>query len=172
MDPSRGFLAGYHLVAGTLLRIVPALVLMQHGAQKLFGVLGGAGGTGGSVPLASLLGVGAILEFFLGALVVLGLFTRPAAFVLSGEMAVAYFIGHAPKGFWPILNGGEPAILLCFVFFYVAAAGAGPWSLDALRGPSRERQRRPRMAGAHARDTAVFSPAPRPASSSLRPRAP
>lgn len=139
MDPYRGFLARYHVVAGTLLRIVPALVVMQHGAQKLFGVLGGTGGTGGTVPFASLLGLAATLEFFLGALVVLGLFTRPAAFVLAGEMAVAYFIGHAPKGFWPIQNGGEPAVLLCFVFFYVAAAGAGPWSLDALRGPGRGR---------------------------------
>jgi len=142
MMPANTFLARYLDVAGTLLRVVPSLVLMQHGAQKLLGVLGGAGGTGGTVPLASLLGLAAILEFFLGALVVLGLFTRPAAFVLAGEMAVAYFIGHAPKGFWPILNGGEPAILLCFVFFYVAAAGPGPWSLDARRGTGRERKRR------------------------------
>jgi len=122
----------YRVVAGTLLRVVPALLLMQHGAQKLFGVLGGAGGSGGTVPLGSLLGLGGVLEFFVAALVVLGLFTRPAAFLLAGEMAVAYFIGHAPKGFWPIQNGGEPAILNCFVFFFIAAAGAGPVSADAL----------------------------------------
>lgn len=125
-------LALYRLVALTLLRIVPALLLMQHGAQKLFGALGGVDGTGGTVPLGSLFGLGGILEFFVAALVVVGLFTRPAAFLLSGELAVAYFLGHAPKGFWPLLNGGEPAVLYCFIFFYLAAAGAGPLSVDAF----------------------------------------
>ncbi|HEY0841031.1 MAG TPA: DoxX family protein [Vulgatibacter sp.] len=130
-------LALYRLVALTLLRIVPALLMMQHGAQKLFGVLGGVDGAGGTVPLGSLFGLGGVLEFFVAALVVIGLFTRPAAFLLSGEMAVAYFMGHAPKGFWPVLNGGEPAILNSFIFFYLAAAGAGPLSVDALLSRSR-----------------------------------
>ncbi len=87
-------------------------------------------------PLASLAGVAAILEAFGGALLLLGLFTRPVAFLLSGEMAVAYFIGHAPQGFWPILNQGHPAILFCFVWLYLSAAGPGPWSVDAVRRPS------------------------------------
>jgi putative oxidoreductase len=73
-----------------------------------------------------------VLEVFGGLLVLVGLFTRPAAFILSGEMAVAYFIGHAPQGLWPVLNQGSPAILFCFLFLYISAAGPGPWSLDAL----------------------------------------
>ena len=72
-----------------------------------------------------------MLETFGGPLILLGLFTRPVAFILSGEMAFAYFIGHAPGGLWPVLNQGHPAILFCFVFLYFSAAGGGPWSLDA-----------------------------------------
>jgi len=81
----------------------------------------------------SLAWVAGFLEVFGGAFLLVGLFTRPVAFVLSGEMAVAYFIGHAPHGFWPVLNQGHPAILFCFTFLYISATGAGPWSLDALR---------------------------------------
>lgn len=86
------------------------------------------------MPLLSQLGLGAVLEVVGGSLLVLGLFTRPVAFLLAGEMAVAYFQFHAPKGFWPTVNGGQLAILFCFVWLYFSAAGAGPWSLDAARG--------------------------------------
>ncbi|AKU89890.1 DoxX family protein [Vulgatibacter incomptus] len=122
----------FRTVSWTLLRIVPAVILMQHGAQKLFGAFGGLDGSGGTVPLASLMGFAGILEFFVAALVVLGLFTCPAAFILSGEMAVGYFMAHAPKGFWPINTGGEPAVLLCFSFLAISAWGGGPFSLDGL----------------------------------------
>jgi putative oxidoreductase len=111
----------------SLLRIVAGLLFMQHGAQKLFGALGAT-----PVHLLSLAGLAGVLEFFGGALVALGLFTRPAAFVLSGEMAFAYFLAHAPRGPWPILNGGDLAILYCFAFFYLSAAGGGAVSLDRL----------------------------------------
>lgn len=108
---------------------------MQHGAQKLFGVLGGVGGEPGStVPLISLMGLAGVLEFFGGFLVALGLFTRPVAFVLAGEMAVAYFRSHLPEGFWPILNRGELAALYAFIFLFLAANGGGRFSLDGLRG--------------------------------------
>ncbi|HWV39826.1 MAG TPA: DoxX family protein [Vulgatibacter sp.] len=137
--PSSETLARFRVVAHGLLRIVPALLMMQHGAQKLFGALGGAGGSGEAVPLFSLLGLAGILEFFVAALVVIGLFTRPAALLLAVEMAVAYLMAHAPMGFWPISNGGEPALLLLFVFLYLATAGPGPWSLDARREASRKR---------------------------------
>lgn len=85
------------------------------------------------VPLGSLLGLAGVLETFGGALLLVGLFTRPVAFLLAGEMATAYFLAHAPRGFWPILNGGEVAVLFCFIWLYLAAAGGGSWSLDALR---------------------------------------
>jgi putative oxidoreductase len=112
----------------TLLRIVTGLLYMQHGAQKLFGLLGGPK----VATLASLLGVAGILEFFGGALIVLGLLTRPVAFLLSGEMAVAYFTVHAPRGFWPIENQGELTALYSFVYLFFAVWGSGPWGLDAL----------------------------------------
>lgn len=114
----------------SILRIVSALLFMQHGAQKLFGFLAPMQAT--SHPLLSLMGIGGVLEFFGGLLLVLGLFTRPVAFVLSGEMAVAYFMVHAPKGFWPLQNGGDLAFLWSFVFLYIAVAGGGAWSLDRL----------------------------------------
>jgi putative oxidoreductase len=85
------------------------------------------------VPLSSLLGMAGLLELVGGLLLFLGVFTRPVAFLLSGEMAVAYFMAHASRNFWPILNGGEVAVLFCFVWLFLAAAGPGPWSLDALR---------------------------------------
>jgi putative oxidoreductase len=113
----------------TLLRVVAGLLLMQHGVQKLFGWLGGTRVD----TLASQMGLAGVLETFGGLLVVLGLFTRPVAFVLAGEMAVAYFQVHAPNGLWPIRNRGELPVLLCFVFLFLAARGAGPWSLDARR---------------------------------------
>ena len=114
----------------SVLRIVAGFLFMLHGAQKLFGFP--APMPGGGPPLMSLLGVGGVLEFFGGLLVLLGLFTRPVAFILAGEMAVAYFMAHAPGGFWPTLNKGEAAVLYCFIFLYLAAAGGGPWSLDSL----------------------------------------
>ena len=114
----------------SLLRIVSAIVFMLHGTQKLFGFPS-------ATPLPpsrmlSLLGAAGILEVFGGALMALGLFTRPVAFVLSGEMAVAYFRQHAPRGFWPILNGGELAVLFCFLWLFFSVAGPGPISVDAL----------------------------------------
>lgn len=113
------------------LRIVAAFIFIAHGTQKMFGVPGHTF----HAPMlsASLLGVAGVLETIGGALMLLGLFTRPVAFVLSGEMAVAYFTQHGPHGPWPILNGGELAVLFCFIWLFFAAAGPGPWSLDALR---------------------------------------
>lgn len=113
-------------------RVVIGLLLAQHGAQKLLGWFGGMGPQGGTVPLASLPGVAGVLELVGGVLVALGLFTRPVAFVLAGEMAVAYFMAHAPRGFWPIVNKGEPAVLYCFVFLLFWAMGPGAYSLDAM----------------------------------------
>lgn len=111
----------------SILRVVTAFLFMEHGAQKLFGF---PGPDKAPVELFSLMGMAGILEFFGGLLVLLGLFTRPVAFLLSGQMAVAYFMAHAPKGFWPILNQGELAVLYCFVFLYLFAAGGGSWSVD------------------------------------------
>ena len=115
----------------SLLRIVAALLFMAHGTQKLFAWP--IDEPRDPAPLLSLMGVAGVLETFGGALLLLGLFTRPVAFLLAGEMAVAYFMSHAPRGFWPILNGGELPALYCFVFLYLAAAGGGPWSIDAAR---------------------------------------
>jgi putative oxidoreductase len=113
----------------SVLRIVAAFLFMAHGTQKWleFPVPRGSPTT-----LWSLSGVAGLLELFGGALLLLGLFSRPVAFVLSGLMAFAYFIAHAPQGFWPIVNRGELAALYSFLFLYLAAAGGGPWSLDAL----------------------------------------
>jgi putative oxidoreductase len=113
----------------SIMRIVVAILFMSHGGQKLFEYPPG----GHKVPLDSLLGMGGILELIGGALIFLGFLTRPTAFILSGEMAVAYFKAHAPGGFWQVQNHGELAVIYCFVFFYLAAAGAGPLSIDALR---------------------------------------
>ncbi len=111
-----------------LLRIVAGLLFAQHGAQKLFGALGGK-----PVELMSQMGLAGVLEFVGGLMIALGLFTSPVAFIVSGQMAVAYFQAHAPRGLWPIANGGEVAALFCFVFLYFAAAGSGKWSIDAIR---------------------------------------
>ena len=116
-----------------VLRIVAASLFMLAGSMKLFAFPAGIPPNGGTVPLMSQLGLGAVLEVFGGGLLLLGLFTRPVAFLLSGEMAVAYFQFHFPKGYWPNLNGGVPAVLYCFLWLYFSAAGAGPWSLDAWR---------------------------------------
>jgi len=117
----------------SILRIVAALLFMQSGTMKLFAYPMGIPPNGGTVELMSQAGIGGVLEVFGGVLLVLGLFTRPVAFILSGEMAVAYFQFHAPNGFWPIINGGGDAMLFCFLFLYFSSAGAGPWSLDAIR---------------------------------------
>jgi putative oxidoreductase len=113
-------------------RIVIGLLFAQHGAQKLLGWFGGMGPQGGTVPLASLPGVAGVLELVGGLLVAFGLFTRPLAFLLAGEMAVAYFMAHAPQGFWPIQNRGETVILFCFAFLLIWTFGPGGYSLDAL----------------------------------------
>jgi putative oxidoreductase len=117
----------------SVLRIVVAFLFIQFGTAKLFGLPAPIMPGGGLAPITTLPGVAGALEAFGGALVLLGLFTRPVAFILSGEMAVAYFMGHAPQGFWTVLNQGSPAVFFCFVFLYFSSAGAGPWSLDALR---------------------------------------
>ena len=118
----------------SILRIVAAFMFMLAGTMKLFAFPAGMPEHGGTVPLMSQMGIGGVLETCGGALLVLGLFTRPVAFLLSGEMAVAYFQFHFPKAFWPVLNGGVPAVLYCFLWLYFSASGAGPWSIDAKRG--------------------------------------
>ena len=115
----------------SVLRIVAGLLFLLHGTQKLFAIPPSAGGR--TVELASRLGAAGVIETAGGLLILLGLFTRPAAFICSGEMAFAYFLAHAPRGPLPIGNGGEVPVLFCFIFLYLAAAGGGPWSLDALR---------------------------------------
>lgn len=117
----------------SLLRIVAAFMFITAGTTKLF-AFPAMIPSGGTVPLVSQMGLGACLEIFGGALLLLGLFTRPVAFILAGEMAVAYFQFHAPNSFWPTVNNGVPAVLYCFIWLYFSAAGAGPWSLDARRG--------------------------------------
>lgn len=113
----------------SVLRIVIGFLFLAHGTQKW---LGFPGSRANPVTLMSLTGAAGLLELVGGALILFGLFTRPVAFILSGEMAVAYFIGHAPRNFWPLLNGGDLAVTWCFVFLYFAAAGGGPISLDRL----------------------------------------
>jgi putative oxidoreductase len=117
----------------SVLRIMAAFLFIQPGTMKLFAFPLAMPG-GGTAHFPSQIWIGGVLEVVGGALLLLGLFTRPVAFVLAGEMAVAYFQFHAPKGFWPVANGGINAVLFCFVWLYFAAAGAGPWSLDALLG--------------------------------------
>lgn len=138
LDPARARWTDLFL---SVLRIVAALVLMQHGSQKLFHYPP-VGGPGPVAPLilVSQTGLAGVLEFFFGLLLLIGCFTRPVAFILSGEMAVAYFQVHAPRAFLPIVNRGELAVVLCFVFLYLAFAGGGSWSVDALlrgRRPAR-----------------------------------
>jgi putative oxidoreductase len=118
----------------SVLRIVAAFMFIQAGTMKLFAFPIGMPPDGGTAPPMSQVGLAGILETFGGALLLLGLFTRPVAFLLSGEMAVAYFQFQFPQSFWPIVNNGVSAALYCFVWLYFSAAGAGPWSLDAKRG--------------------------------------
>ena len=113
-----------------LMRIVVALLFMCHGAQKVLGLFGGVDGAGATAALLSMLGAAGVIELVGGGLIALGLFTRPTAFLASGEMAVAYFTAHQPTGLWPIQNQGELAALNCFLFLYLAARGSGIWSLD------------------------------------------
>jgi putative oxidoreductase len=118
----------------SVLRIIVGLLFIEHGTSKFFAFP--SGGETGTVALFSLIGLSGVLELVGGVLLTLGLFTRITAFILSGEMAFAYFIAHAPSGFFPLLNHGEPAVFYCFLFLYVAAAGPGPWSVDnAVRRP-------------------------------------
>ena len=117
----------------SLLRIVAGFAFSLHGFQKILGWLGGMGGNGATASVMSLPWVAGILELVGGLLLVVGLFTVPVAFILSGQMAVAYFMVHFPQGFFPIANRGELAALYCFIFLYIATAGPGPWSIDQLR---------------------------------------
>ncbi len=115
----------------SILRIIAGFLILQHGLQKVFGFPAGPQPQP-TPPLLSMMGFVGILELVGGILLIIGLFTRPAAFILSGLLAVAYFMAHAPQGFWPVLNKGELAALYSFVFLYLAAAGGGEWSLDRM----------------------------------------
>jgi putative oxidoreductase len=115
----------------SVLRIMTALLFLQHGTAKYLGFPHVAAFD--DLQFLSLLGASGVLELVGGVLMLIGLFTRPVAFILSGFMAVAYFMAHAPQGFYPLLNQGELAVLYCFVFLYLSVAGGGSWSLDAAR---------------------------------------
>ena len=145
MDKFDNMLAKYQPVALSLFRFITGLLLFQYGVAKIlkFPMIpeGNAYAFLSKVQLMSLSGAAGLIELIFGALLLIGLFTRFAAFILAGEMAVAYFKSHAPRAFFPILNRGELAALFCFVFLYFAAAGGGSWSLDALL-----RRRRPVVA--------------------------
>lgn len=121
------WLVKYSELCYTLMRMIVGFLFACHGAQKLFGVFGGH-----ALPSNSLLQAAGVIEFVAGCLVAFGLWAGYAAFIASGEMAVAYFMMHAPNGFWPILNKGEPAVLYCFVFLYIATRGSGRLSMEAL----------------------------------------
>ncbi|HYM98798.1 MAG TPA: DoxX family protein [Aestuariivirgaceae bacterium] len=124
------FLDRYQPYVLAILRIVTALIFMEHGTQKLFGFP--APPERGLPVLFSLSGIGGIMEFVGGLLILFGIFTRPVAFLLSGEMAVAYWMVHAPRSFFPVLNGGDASILYCFVFLLLVFTGPGAWSIDSL----------------------------------------
>ena len=116
-----------------VMRIVFGLVFLMYGVQK-FGMLGGVNGQGAAAPFLSWpFGVAGLIEVIVGVLLVIGLLTKPAAFIGAGEMAVAYFMTHLPNGLLPVQNGGQPAVLFCFAFLYIAARGAGIWSADGAR---------------------------------------
>jgi putative oxidoreductase len=118
----------------SLLRIVAGFLFSLHGFQKLLGAFGGIDGKGGTAEALTLAWVAGVLESFGGVMIAAGALTRPVAFVLSGQMATAYFMAHASRGLWPIRNGGELAALYCFLFLWLFVAGAGPWSVDRLTG--------------------------------------
>lgn len=137
------FMHRFEEVTAALLRVVAGLLFMQHGAQKLFGLFKAPDAPPGSVELFSIMGFAGVLEFFGGLMILLGLLTRPVGFLLSGLMAAAYFMAHAPNGAIPVLNGGELAALYCFVFLYFAARGGGRYSVDhALFGRRAEAEAR------------------------------
>ena len=129
-------LSGWSPFLLSILRIMAGALFIEHGMSKVFGI---PAPMGGGHPLTGMVAASAYIELIGGGLILLGLFTRFAAFICSGEMAVAYFTAHAPKGFWPMTgggNGGELAVLYCFVFLYLVFAGSGPISIDRLRGKS------------------------------------
>jgi putative oxidoreductase len=117
----------------SVFRIVGAFLFFQFGSAKWFAFPAAIMPGGGTAPLGSLVWFASVIEVVGGGLLLLGLFTRPVAFLLAGEMAIAYFYGHAGGGFWPLLNQGTPAVFFCFLFLYLSSAGPGPWSLDAKR---------------------------------------
>ena len=125
-------IGGWQPLVRSALRMVVGFTFSLHGFQKLLGLFGGIGGHGAKAPLFSLMWTAGVLESFGGLLLLLGFFTRPVVSVLTGEMAFAYFRAHQPRGFWPIQNGGELAVLYCFVFLYLWTAGPGPLSLDHI----------------------------------------
>jgi putative oxidoreductase len=131
MAQKTGSLSRYAL---SIMRIVVGFTFACHGAQKLFGMFGGLGGHGAKAAFFSMMWTAGVLEFFGGLLILVGLFTRPVAFLLCGEMAVAYFRAHFPEGYFPIRNGGELAVLYCFIYLFLSTAGPGPLSVDGLRG--------------------------------------
>jgi putative oxidoreductase len=131
------FLGQFSPYLYAVMRIVVGFLFACHGAQKLFGVLGGVGQPGEAAPLFSLMGLAGVIEFFGGLLIMVGWLTGYVAFIASGQMAAAYFMAHYPRGFWPIENNGEPAVLFCFILLYMASRGAGRWSIDSARGQLR-----------------------------------
>jgi putative oxidoreductase len=118
----------------SLLRIIAAFLFIQVGTAKILAFPAAVMPGGMTAPLNTLPGIAGLLEFVGGSLMLIGLFTRPVAFILAGEMAFAYFIGHAHQGFWPVLNMGTDAVFFCFLWLYFSAAGPGPWSIDAMLG--------------------------------------
>jgi putative oxidoreductase len=124
-------LAGYAPQAYAAMRIIIGLSFFCHGLQKVFGLFGGVNGA--AAALLSLLGIAGLIELVTGALIAVGFAVGTAAFIASGQMAVAYFAGHFPAGSWPIQNDGELSVLYCFVFLYMATRGSGIWSVDAAR---------------------------------------
>ena len=128
MNDKPALVALYEPYFRSIFRIMAAFTFSLHGWQKSFGMFGALNGF--KPPLASLMGVAGVLETLGGALLLVGLFTRPVAFLLAGEMAVGYFMVHAPRGFWPLLNGGEITVFYCFGFLWLSFAGPGPISLD------------------------------------------
>ena len=129
MRLSKPFVDLWSSRATSVLRVIAGFLFMSHGMQKIVGF---PAPPTHAFQLFTLSGAAGVLELFGGILLLIGLFTRPVAFILSGEMAFAYFIAHAPQSFWPLINRGELAVLYCFVFLYFAVAGGGVWSIDAL----------------------------------------